>query len=116
MKKIAFIATVLLLVGCSREFVEKIYDANYEPTNRFANNLAELPGQFEKDTAALDAVINSFSGNIKKLWGQRAVKFAGKSKYVKYIDNYLSRAEVPFQKGLMTIVTVSPSEPQNQLT
>ncbi|HBC3982264.1 TPA: membrane-bound lytic murein transglycosylase MltC [Vibrio parahaemolyticus] len=115
MKKIAFIATALLLAGCSREFVEKIYDVNYEPTNRFANNLAELPGQFEKDTAALDALINSFSGNIKKRWGQREVKFAGKSNYVKYIDNYLSRAEVDFQKGLITIETVSPTEPQKHL-
>ncbi|EJS4017063.1 membrane-bound lytic murein transglycosylase MltC [Vibrio parahaemolyticus] len=115
MKKIAFIATALLLAGCSREFVEKIYDVNYEPTNRFANNLAELPGQFEKDTAALDALINSFSGNIKKRWGQREVKFAGKSNYVKYIDNYLSRAEVDFKKGLITIETVSPTEPQKHL-
>lgn len=65
MKKIVFIAAALLMAGCSREFVEKIYDVNYEPTNRFANNLAELPGQFEKDTAALDALINSFSGNIQ---------------------------------------------------
>lgn len=115
MKKIAFIATALLLAGCSREFVEKIYDVNYEPTNRFANNLAELPGQFEKDTAALDALINSFSGNVKKRWGQREVKFAGKSNYVKYIDNYLSRAEVDFQKGLITIETVSQTEPQKHL-
>ncbi|HCE2312195.1 TPA: membrane-bound lytic murein transglycosylase MltC, partial [Vibrio parahaemolyticus] len=76
---------------------------------------AELPGQFEKDTAALDALINSFSGNIKKRWGQREVKFAGKSNYVKYIDNYLSRAEVDFQKGLITIETVSPTEPQKHL-
>ncbi|MEF1301436.1 lytic murein transglycosylase, partial [Vibrio owensii] len=71
MKKIAFIATALLMAGCSREFVEKIYDVDYEPTNRFANNLAELPGQFEKDTDALDSLISSFSGNIKKRWGQR---------------------------------------------
>ncbi|HCH1001768.1 TPA: membrane-bound lytic murein transglycosylase MltC [Vibrio parahaemolyticus] len=115
MKKIAFIATALLLAGCSREFVEKMYDVNYQPTNRFANNLAELPGQFEKDTAALDALINSFSGNIKKRWGQREVKYAGKSNYVKYIDNYLSRTEVDFQKGLITIETVSPTEPQKHL-
>ncbi|MGU3845037.1 lytic murein transglycosylase, partial [Vibrio diabolicus] len=71
MKKIVFIAAALLMAGCSRELVEKIYDVNYEPTNRFANNLAELPGQFEKDTAALYALINSFSGNIQKRWGKK---------------------------------------------
>ncbi len=115
MKKIVFITAVLLMAGCSREFVENIYDVNYQPTNRFANNLAELPGQFEKDTAALDALINSFSGNIQKRWGKKEVKFAGKSNYVKYIDNYLSRAEVDFKKGVITIETVSPTEPQKHL-
>ncbi|MDF5094207.1 murein transglycosylase domain-containing protein, partial [Vibrio parahaemolyticus] len=115
MKKIVFIAAALLMAGCSREFVEKIYDVNYEPTNRFANNLAELPGQFEKDTAALDALINSFSGNIQKRWGKKEIKYAGKSNYVKYIDNYLSRAEVDFRKGVITIETVSPTEPQKHL-
>ncbi|MCV5990851.1 murein transglycosylase domain-containing protein, partial [Escherichia coli] len=86
-----------------------------EPTNRFANNLAELPGQFEKDTAALDALINSFSGNIQKRWGKKEIKYAGKSNYVKYIDNYLSRAEVDFRKGVITIETVSPTDPQKHL-
>ncbi|MGY3568638.1 membrane-bound lytic murein transglycosylase MltC [Vibrio sp. SCSIO 43135] len=115
MKKLAYFLTTLLLVGCSREFVESIYDVNYEPTNRFANNLAELPGQFAKDTAALDALISSFSGNIEKRWGSREIKVAGKSNYVKYIDNYLSRAEVNFSSGKITIETVSPTEPKKHL-
>ncbi|CAH0527012.1 Membrane-bound lytic murein transglycosylase C [Vibrio hippocampi] len=115
MKKIIYFLLPILLLGCSREFIEGIYDVNYEPTNRFAKNLAELPGQYVKDTAALDALINSFSGNIEKRWGSREVKFAGKSNYVKYIDNYLSRAEVNFSSGLITIETVSPTEPEKHL-
>lgn len=115
MKKLIYFLVPLLLVGCSREFIEKIYDVNYEPTNRFAKNLAELPGQYVKDTKALDALINSFNGNIQKRWGSREVKVAGKSNYVKYIDNYLSRAEVNFSKGLITIETVSPTEPEKHL-
>ena len=103
------------MAGCSREFVENVYDVDYEPTNRFANNLAEMPGQFEKDTAAFDSLIDSFSGDIQKRWGKREIKYAGKSNYVKYIDNYLSRAEVDFQKGVITIETVSPTEPQKHL-
>ncbi|MGP8308443.1 membrane-bound lytic murein transglycosylase MltC [Vibrio sp. YIC-376] len=115
MKKIVFLVTALLMAGCSREFVENVYDVDYEPTNRFANNLAEMPGQFEKDTAAFDSLIDSFSGDIQKRWGKREIKYAGKSNYVKYIDNYLSRAEVDFQKGVITIETVSPTEPQKHL-
>ncbi|OLQ88915.1 lytic murein transglycosylase [Vibrio ponticus] len=115
MKKLAYFFTAMLLVGCSREFVESIYDVNYEPTNRFAKNLAQLPGQFTKDTAALDALINSFSGNIEKRWGSREIKVAGKSNYVKYIDNYLSRSEVDFEKGTILVETVSPTDPKQHL-
>ncbi|MFA0439444.1 lytic murein transglycosylase [Vibrio sp. 10N.286.49.C2] len=115
MKKLIYFFIPILLVGCSREFIEKIYDVNYEPTNRFAKNLAELPGQYLKDTKAMDALIGSFNGNIEKRWGSSEIKVAGKSNYVKYIDNYLSRAEVDFSKGIITIETVSPTEPEKHL-
>ncbi|OIQ24657.1 membrane-bound lytic murein transglycosylase MltC [uncultured Vibrio sp.] len=120
MKKLAYFFTAALvsttvLTGCSREFVESIYSVNYEPTNRFATNLAELPGQFEKDIAALDSLISSFNGNIEKRWGSREIKVAGKSNYVKYIDNYLSRSEVNFDKGTIVIETVSPTDPKKHL-
>ncbi|NOH80165.1 membrane-bound lytic murein transglycosylase MltC [Vibrio sp. RE86] len=115
MKKLAYFLIAMTLTGCSREFIEGLYDVNYEPTNRFAKNLAELPGQFAKDTDALDALINSFSGNIEKRWGRNEIKFAGKSNYVKYIDNYLSRSEVNFDKGLITVETVSPTDPKKHL-
>ncbi|MGC9401414.1 membrane-bound lytic murein transglycosylase MltC [Vibrio genomosp. F10 str. 9ZC157] len=120
MKKFAYFFTAALissttLTGCSREFIENIYAVDYEPTNRFATNLAELPGQFEKDIGALDALISSFNGNIEKRWGSREVKVAGKSNYVKYIDNYLSRSEVNFDKGTIIVETVSPTDPKKHL-
>ena len=115
MNKLAYFLLAIVLTGCSREFIESIYDVNYEPTNRFAKHLAELPGQFQKDTAALDALIDSFSGNIEKRWGRKEIKFAGKSNYVKYIDNYLSRSEVNFSKGTIIIETVSPTDPKGHL-
>lgn len=116
MKKIIFLLLALNLVGCSREFIEEyVYEIDYEPTNRYAKNLARLPGQFQKDTAALDALINSFSGNIKKRWGQGEVRMAGKINYVKYIDNYLSRTEVNFSKGVILVETVSSTEPKKHL-
>ncbi|CAM2933031.1 membrane-bound lytic murein transglycosylase MltC [Vibrio rarus] len=116
MKKLLYLFLPLILSGCSREFVEKIYDVNYEPTSRFAaHNLAPKPGQFEKDTAALDSLINSFTGDIEKKWGKDQVKVAGKSNYVKYIDNYDSRAEVNFSTGKITIETVATSEAKAHL-
>ncbi|WCE30123.1 membrane-bound lytic murein transglycosylase MltC [Vibrio sp. SCSIO 43137] len=116
MKKIILLLLALNLTGCSREFIEEyVYEIDYEPTNRYAKNLARLPGQFQKDTAALDALINSFSGNIQKRWGQGEVRMAGKVNYVKYIDNYLSRTEVNFSKGVILVETVSSTEPKKHL-
>lgn len=41
MHRFSFIVLALLiLTGCSREFVEGVYGVDYEPTNRFARNLA----------------------------------------------------------------------------
>jgi membrane-bound lytic murein transglycosylase C len=115
MKNLPLIVLLLTLAGCSREFVEGMYDVNYEPTNRFATNLARLPGQFERDTDALDRLITNFSGDIEKRWGRSEVKIAGRSNYVKYIDNYQSRAEVNFATGKITISTVATEEPKKHL-
>ncbi len=116
MKK--YIVSILLvaLVGCSREFVENhLYDIDYQPTNRFAKHLAQLPGQFQKDQGALDALIGNFSGSIEKRWGSHEIRMAGKINYVKYIDNYLSRSEVNFSDGTIVVETVSPTDPKKHL-
>jgi membrane-bound lytic murein transglycosylase C len=116
MKKIILLMISLSLVGCSREFIEEnLYQIDYEPTNRFAKNLAQLPGQFQKDSAALEALIGSFSGDIEKRWGHNEIRMAGKINYVKYIDNYLSRSEVNFSNGTIIVETVSPTEPKKHL-
>lgn len=68
MKKIILIAsTCLLLTSCSRESIESTFGVNYDTTNRFAKNLAPLPGQFTKDIKALDSLISSFNGNIENV-------------------------------------------------
>lgn len=116
MKKILLTLILFTLTGCSREFVEQhLYKVDYEPSNRFAKNLAQLPGQFQKDHAALDALINSFSGSIEKRWGHNEIRIAGKINYVKYIDNYLSRSEVNFSDGTIIVETVSPTDPKKHL-
>ncbi|OEE64284.1 lytic murein transglycosylase [Enterovibrio norvegicus FF-454] len=106
---------VLSLSGCSREMIESVYQVDYGTTNRFAKNLAPLPGQFEKDFASLDKLINNFTGDIEVRWGQNEIYVSGKSDYVKYTDNYLSRARVDFTNGLVTIETVATTQPTQHL-
>lgn len=117
--KLRFFILILFISGmtsgCSRSMVESVYDVNYKPTNRFAKNLASLPGQFEKDTSSLNGLINSFEGDIKNHWGQDELYLSGNKNYVKYTDNYLSRARVDFTNGLVRVETVATESPKQHL-
>ncbi|MFV0575229.1 MAG: membrane-bound lytic murein transglycosylase MltC [Vibrio sp.] len=109
------VVTCLYLAGCSREFVESMYDVDYTPTNRFAKNLAPLPGQFAKDTDALDSLMNQFSGQVANKWGQDNIRMAGAKTYVKYTEDYLNRADLDFDAGTVTVETIAPTEPLTHL-
>ncbi|OEF27734.1 membrane-bound lytic murein transglycosylase MltC [Vibrio rumoiensis] len=113
--KFLLILSVILLSGCSREFIESVYDVDYTPSNRFAKNLAPLPGQFAKDTDALDSLMNQFSGQVADKWGQDNIKMAGAKTYVKYTDGYLNRADIDFDKGTVTIETIASTDPKAHL-
>lgn len=115
MKLHALFLSLLLLSGCSREFIEQLYDVDYTTTNRFANNLAPLPGQFTQDTAALDRLMNSFNGQVKRYWGDNDSLVASKRQYVKYTDGYQSRAHVDFERGVVIVETVAKTEPTKHL-
>ncbi len=95
--------------------VESIYDVDYHASNRFAKNLAPLPGQFEKDINSLNTLINSFTDDIENQWGKNEVYVASKRDYVKYTDNYQSRARINFEKGIITVETVATTEPLQHL-
>lgn len=106
---------IFSIAGCSRTVVESVYDVNYTPTNRFAKNLAPLPGQFEKDVTALDDLIKKFTGDIERRWGKDEIYVASKQDYVKYTDDYQSRARVNFENGQITIETVALEDPIKHL-
>ncbi|PSW04655.1 membrane-bound lytic murein transglycosylase MltC [Photobacterium lipolyticum] len=117
MKKRFFILlSLFLLNGCSRELVEKMYDVDYGTTNRFAKNLAPLPGQFTKDAAALDRLLSSFNGKVKRYWGDNDALMASKRQYVKYTDGYQSRTHVDFERGVVIVETVAKTEPEKHLS
>jgi membrane-bound lytic murein transglycosylase C len=99
------------LSGCSRESLEQMYSIDYEPTNRFATDLARMPERSSKDVRGFDSLVNGFSTKVEKHWGKQETKIAGRSNYVKYIDDYLSRADVDFLRGSISVETVASTEP-----
>ncbi len=73
-------------------------------------NFALLP----EDVQALLLEYAFFSDQVNERWGEQA-SFASQKAYVKYLDDYLSRATVDFDQGTLIVETLATSEPKKQL-
>lgn len=67
-----------------------------------------------KDVRGFEHMISALAHNVNEIWGREAL-FAGKFDYVKYTDQYQSRAHIDFNGGLVQIETVSTLEPRQHL-
>ncbi|HET7675052.1 MAG TPA: murein transglycosylase domain-containing protein [Gammaproteobacteria bacterium] len=70
------------------------------------------PEEFVRQFRALVAKLR---GHAKKEWGAREAVTPTKRQYVKYTQNYKSRALVNFDKGTVTVETVDTAHPQTSL-
>ncbi|GAA6134960.1 membrane-bound lytic murein transglycosylase MltC [Oceaniserpentilla sp. 4NH20-0058] len=75
------------------------------------SNFAQLPD----DVQALLLEYAFFNDQVNQHWGEQA-SFASQKAYVKYLDDYLSRATVDFEKGQLVVETLATSEPKKQLS
>ena len=105
---ILFTCTVILFFGCtSSDYTSiAIAAASRNPTAAFEGfaksktiQYASNPDKFSKDLMFL----SNFVENISKQWGDENVKIPKKKEYVKYMQNYKSRALVDFDKGIVTV-------------
>ncbi len=57
----------------------------------------------------------ALSGKVGETWGKKEVKLPEQKKYVKYTQNYKSRAIVDFDKGNILVETVDDQDPRRSL-
>lgn len=62
------------------------------------------------------ALYDALSGNVRDKWGPKEVKLPEKKKYVKYTQNYRSRAIVDFDRGQITVETLDEKTPRESLS
>lgn len=62
-----------------------------------------------------DRLMGALTGNVKKTWGQKEVKLPERTKYIKYTQNYRSRAVVDFDAGVITVETLDEKDPAGSL-
>ena len=67
-----------------------------------------------KDVRGFEHMISALSHNVNEIWGREAL-FAGKFDYVKYTDQYKSRAHIDFSSGHIMVETVSGLDPRAHL-
>ena len=72
---------------------------------------ASNPKKLEKDLKFL----SSFIKDISSIWGEKNVKIPKQKEYVKYMQNYKSRALIDFDKGIITVETIDEENPKNSL-
>ena len=69
----------------------------------FAHKMEKLHDEFQK-------MLKKFKGEIAQSWGSEDIKVAGRTKYVKYTDEYATRAMVDFDRGKITVETLDNSD------
>ena len=105
---IFFTCTLFFLSGCTSSDYAFIANAaiSKNPSHAFeayarskSVQYASNPDKLSKDLKFL----SNFVENISKQWGDKNVKVPKKKEYVKYMQNFKSRALVDFDKGVVTV-------------
>lgn len=83
------------------------------------NEYAQNPEQLLKDLRAaqrdFQALYEALGGKVGKQWGKKEIKLPEQKKYVKYTQNYRSRAIVDFDAGTIMVETVDDKDPHAAL-
>lgn len=82
-----------------------------EKAARYALNPKSLAWDIKKFKERLDA----FRKAIEDAWGKEERREPTPKEYVKYTRNYLSRASVDFDKGIVTVETIDTKDPAASL-
>ena len=73
------------------------------------------PKSLERDIKRFAALVEKFRKAVQAVWGRKEAKEPKPKEYVKYTQNYLSRASVDFDKGIVTVETLDQAEPLKSL-
>ncbi len=112
MKKLVTILFIsFLMLGCTGSDYSSIMRAGMSknPTlalKSFARNKSTYYISHPKQLAYDIKFLAHFKTNISKFWGKNNVLIPQKKEYVKYLQNYKSRALVDFTKGTVRVETL----------
>ncbi|WP_233704076.1 murein transglycosylase domain-containing protein [Helicobacter mesocricetorum] len=116
----------ILLAGCLMGYRDLVYNPQAISKEAMIKQAAEQAVEYVFDPKKLEEDIKNIPINFKKAltqltqqvskkWGKDNTPTASQDVYVKYTDSYLSRAEVDFSKGVISVSTMDTKNPKEAL-
>lgn len=124
MIKLALIFVVFFLSSCSVSDVQSVARAaiSKDPVSAIrtiATNKSiqytTNPKRLSNDIKSLDKFLSTFIKEITNIWGEKNVKIPKQKEYVKYMQNYKSRALVDFDRGIVSVETLDDKDYKSSL-
>jgi len=81
----------------------------------YLRNPARLVRDLRQAQQDYEALKKALSGKVSKTWGKSEVRLPDRTHYVKYTQNYRSRAIVDFDKGQIVVETLDSKDPKGSL-
>lgn len=72
---------------------------------------ATNPATIGSDLKQFQKAVKDFITSIEQIWGKKDTRLPRPKEYVKYTQNYLSRASVDFDTGIITVETLDQKQP-----
>ena len=133
-----FVASLILLVGCESPdrvltSAERVLGSRTGKTvldiatgKDPKQILKERVDAYQRDPQAVlrdlravqqdfNTIMTALTGRVRQTWGEKEVKVPEQKKYVKYTQNYMSRAIVDFDNGTIVVETLDDKAPKESL-
>ena len=83
--------------------------------DQYARDPEAVLRDLREDKKDFEAILAVLGVNVEKTWGKEEIKLPEQKKYVKYTQNYKSRAIVDFDSGEILVETLDDQDPQKSL-
>jgi len=94
--------------AAAREVLKKRGDAYAANPQALLSDLRQAERDYQR-------LVGLLTGNVNRAWGKKETKLPTRSHYVKYTQNYMSRAVVDFDAARITVETLDGANPAASL-
>jgi membrane-bound lytic murein transglycosylase C len=94
--------------AAARELLKKRGDTYAANPQAAINDIRQVERDYER-------LVGFLTGNVNRTWGKKETKLPTRTHYVKYTQNYMSRAVVDFDASRITVETLDDKNPSASL-